>query len=42
MLIDLELYEINVILKALGEQPYNKVAFVIQDIKEQVEKYQNN
>lgn len=35
--IKLEPWEINVILKALAEQPYNRVAGIIQHIKEQVE-----
>lgn len=35
--IHLELWEINLILKALAEFPYNRVADTIQRIKDQVE-----
>lgn len=35
--IELELWEINLILNALGEQPYNEVAATIQRIKDQTE-----
>lgn len=37
MRINLEPWEINLILSALAEQPYNKVAATIARIKEQVE-----
>ena len=37
-LIELSEWEINLILNALGELPYNQVAAVIQNIKEQIEK----
>ena len=36
--IELEMWEINLILNALGEQPYNEVAATIQRIKDQTEK----
>lgn len=29
-------WEVNTILKALGEQPYNEVASIIQHIKDQL------
>lgn len=35
--IELEMWEINLILNALGEQPYNEVAATIQRIKDQIE-----
>ena len=35
--IQLKEWEINVILKALAEQPYNQVASIIEHIKEQIE-----
>ena len=37
MPINLELWEINLILSLLAELPYSKVAATIQRIKEQVE-----
>lgn len=37
MPINLELWEINLILKALSKLPYEEVAATIQRIKEQVE-----
>lgn len=37
MPINLELWEINLILSLLAEQPYNRVAATIQRIKEQIE-----
>lgn len=37
MPINLELWEINMILNLLAEQPYNKVAATIQRIKDQIE-----
>jgi len=36
MPINLELWEINLILIALGEMPYNKVAATIARIKDQI------
>lgn len=36
--IHLELWEINLVLEALSELPYNRVAATIQGIKEQIEK----
>lgn len=38
MTIDLELWEMSLILKALGKQPYDDVAPLIQNIVEQAEK----
>jgi hypothetical protein len=38
MTIDLELWEMNLILKALGKQPCDDVASTIQNIVEQAEK----
>ena len=35
--IQLKEWEINVILNALADQPYNQVASIIQHIKEQIE-----
>ncbi len=35
--IELEMWEINLILKALADLPYNRVAATIQRIKEQVD-----
>lgn len=35
--IELELWEINLILKTLAELPYNQVAATIQRIKDQIE-----
>lgn len=35
--IHLEMWEINLILRALAEQPYNRVAATIRSIEEQVE-----
>lgn len=35
--IELKEWEINIILKALAEQPYNQVASIIQHIKEQID-----
>jgi hypothetical protein len=37
MYIHLEMWEINLILKALAELPYNMVAATVQSIKNQVE-----
>lgn len=37
MPINLELWEINLVLNALAEQPYNRVASIIQHITAQVE-----
>lgn len=37
MSINLELWEINMILTLLAEQPYNLVAATIQRIKEQID-----
>ena len=42
MKIELELWEINLILKALGKQPYEDVASTIQNIVEQAEKEENH
>lgn len=36
--IHLELWEINMILQMLAEQPYHEVAATIQRIKEQLER----
>lgn len=38
MEINLELWEVNLILKALGKQPYEEVVETIQRIKDQAEK----
>ena len=38
MYLNLELWEINLILNALGERPYQEVAHLIGKIREQVEK----
>lgn len=38
MYINLELWEINLIMKALGERPYNEAAPLIRKIREQAEK----
>lgn len=35
--IHLELWEINMILALLAEQPYNRVSATIQRIKDQIE-----
>lgn len=37
MRIDLKPWEINVILKALAEQHYNRVASIVEHIKDQVD-----
>ena len=37
MKIELELWEINLILKALGKQPYEDVSATIQRIKDQAD-----
>ena len=42
MEINLELWEVNLILKALGKQPYEDVASTIQNIVEQAEKEENH
>lgn len=38
MPINLELWEINLVLNILAEKPYNEVAGIIRRITEQVEK----
>jgi hypothetical protein len=35
--IHLEMWEINLILKALADMPYNRVAATIQRIKDQID-----
>ena len=37
MKIELSNWEINVILKALAEQPYNRVSYIIHSLKGQSE-----